>query len=296
MLDVRRLRLLRELQLRGTLTEVASALSYSPSLISQQLAILEREAGAPLLRKVGRRVQLTPHGEFLATRAAEILDALERTEADLAAIGGRITGVIRIAVFQSVAHSLIPRMLTTIHRDHPDLRVELVEREPEVGLFETIARDFDLVIAEEYPRTRRAQHPALDRVSLGSDELLIGFGPRTTISEPADLSRYPWVAEPRGTASREWLIQMCRAAGFEPDVRFETPDLVTHVRLSEAGQAICVVPNLLLTSLAGPLIVRPLFPPEQRELFTSTRVATASAPAIIAVRAALADAYAALSA
>ncbi len=85
MLDVRRLRLLRELKIRGTLAEVAEALQYSPSSVSQQLALLEKEAGVELLRKTGRRVQLTPQAEVLVAHTAQLLETLEQAEADLAA-------------------------------------------------------------------------------------------------------------------------------------------------------------------------------------------------------------------
>lgn len=88
MLDLRRLRLLRELSLRGTLASVAEALNYSPSGVSQQLSQLEREVGIPLLRPVGRRVQLTPEAEILVARTEEILTVMERAEAELAEAGG----------------------------------------------------------------------------------------------------------------------------------------------------------------------------------------------------------------
>src|SRR5512133_3160231 len=104
MLDVRRLRLLRELSIRGTLAEVAEALQYSPSSVSQQLALLEKEVGVELLRKTGRRVQLTPQAEVLVAHTSQLLETLEQAEADLAASLTTVTGTVRIAVFQSAAH------------------------------------------------------------------------------------------------------------------------------------------------------------------------------------------------
>ena len=107
MLDVRKLRLLRELALRGTLAEVAAALNFSPSAVSQQLSALEKEAGVALLSKAGRRVQLTPQAEILVARTTELLDVLERTESDLAASLSTVTGTVRVAVFQSAALALL---------------------------------------------------------------------------------------------------------------------------------------------------------------------------------------------
>ena len=177
MLDVRRLRLLVELSQRGTLAAVAEALSYSPSSVSQQLSQLEREAGVPLLVQVGRRVQLTPQAELLVGHARAVLDRLEEAESDVARSLTAVGGTVRIAVFQSAAHAMVPQALTLLRGEHPDLRVEVTEREPDVGLFEVSARDFDLVIAEQYPGHTRAHRDDLDRVHLAADAIRLALPP-----------------------------------------------------------------------------------------------------------------------
>ena len=121
MLDLRRLRLLRELKLRGTLAEVAQALKYSPSSVSQQLALLEKEAGVELLRRTGRRVQLTPEAEVLVAHTAQLLEIREQAEADLAASQTTVTGTVRIAVFQSAALALMPEALIRMDRKYPEV-------------------------------------------------------------------------------------------------------------------------------------------------------------------------------
>ncbi|GMA89832.1 hypothetical protein GCM10025869_03610 [Homoserinibacter gongjuensis] len=119
MLDVRRLTLLRELALRGTIAAVATALHQTPSAVSQQLTQLEREARVPLLRKAGRRLQLTPQAEILVRRTEEVLTTLEAAETELAASLTQATGVIRVAIFQSVALALLPAVLDVLEREHP---------------------------------------------------------------------------------------------------------------------------------------------------------------------------------
>ena len=114
MLEVRRLRLLRELKLRATIAEVAMALHQSPSAVSQQLSQLEKEVGTPLLQKVGRRVQLTPQAEILLEHVEVILDRLELAESELDASLREPTGMVRIAVFQSAVLALMPQMLRTL--------------------------------------------------------------------------------------------------------------------------------------------------------------------------------------
>jgi DNA-binding transcriptional LysR family regulator len=247
MLDVRRLRLLRELSIRGTLAEVADALQYSPSSVSQQLALLEKEVGVELLRKTGRRVQLTPQAEVLVAHTANLLETMEQAEADLAASLTTVTGTVRIAVFQSAALALMPDTLTRMAKAYPEVRIEMIQREPETALHETWARDFDLVIAEQYPGHAAPRYPQLDRVRLTTDAIRLAVPPASdggpAIRSLEDTAELAWVMEPRGAASRHWAEQACRSAGFEPDVRFETADLQAQIRLIESGNAVALMPD-----------------------------------------------------
>ena len=288
MLDVRRLRLLRELKIRGTLAEVADALQYSPSSVSQQLALLEKEAGVQLLRKTGRRVQLTPQAEVLVESAAEVLDTLERAEARLQASVTRVSGRVRVAVFQSAALALMPATLRAMAERFPDVRVEMVQREPEEALRETWARDFDMVIAEQYPAHAAAHHPGLDRRPLTTDAIRLALPAEHAALHPVaslDEARgMPWVMEPRGTASRHFAEQLCRASGFEPDVRYETADLQAHIRLVESGNAVALIPDLVWAGrdTSGRLLDLPDGP--RRTIFTAQRLPGAAAPAARAFR------------
>src|SRR3954468_22172861 len=127
MLDLRRLRLLRELHARGTIAAVADALRYTPSAISQQLAMLEREAGVPLLERAGRGVRLTDPALVLVGHAEALLERAEVAEAELAAAAGIVAGRGRIAGFESVALQLALPAMAALARDAPRLRCELVE-------------------------------------------------------------------------------------------------------------------------------------------------------------------------
>src|SRR5687768_1370220 len=288
MLDLRRLRLLRELSIRGTLAEVAEALQYSPSSVSQQLALLEKEVGVELLRKTGRRVQLTPQAEVLVAHTASLLQTMEQAEADLAASLTTVTGTVRIAVFQSAALALMPETLTRMAKAYPEVRIEMIQREPETALHETWARDFDLVIAEQYPGHAAPRYPELDRVRLTTDAIRLAVPPTSdggpAISSLADTAELAWVMEPRGAASRHWAEQACRSAGFEPDVRFETADLQAQIRLIESGNAVGLMPDLVWTGrgTTAELIELPEKP--RRTVFTSVRRSSAQRPAILAAR------------
>ncbi|WP_456697731.1 LysR substrate-binding domain-containing protein [Aeromicrobium sp. P5_D10] len=291
MLEVRRLRLLRELKIRGTLANVAAALHQSPSSVSQQLSQLEQEVGVELLRKVGRTVQLTPQAEILVEHTTAVLERLEQAESDLAASLAEATGTIRMAVFQSAALALMPRTLTMLSAEHPLLRVTMTQREPESALRDTWARDFDLVIAEQYPGHAAPWHPELDSIDLTTDEIRLAVPPLgqplASIQTIADAAQAPWVMEPGGVASRHFAEQACRLAGFEPDVRYETADLQAQIRLIESGNAVALLPDLLWLGGVPSVTLRDLEGAPHRTIFTSARRASASQPGVLACREAL---------
>ncbi|MCV7212368.1 LysR family transcriptional regulator [Mycolicibacterium canariasense] len=292
MLDVRRLRLLHELSRRGTLSDVAEALHQSPSAVSQSLNQLEREVGVPLLEKVGRRLRLTPAAEVLVEHTAVILARLELAASDVAVQSDEASGTVRLAVFQSAASAFMPQMLTELATRHPRLRVTMSQREPEQALYETWMREFDLVIAEEYPGHAARAYPDLHRAPLTTDLLRLAVPPAGDpwdgVSSVADAAELPWTMEPEGTASRHWAEQLCRRAGFEPDVRFETDDLEAQIALIENGNAVAILPDLMRVRRRPNVRVVDV-DARRRAVFTATRTAISATPAIVACRQALAS-------
>lgn len=288
--SIRRLQLLRELQLRETITAVAAALRFSPSTVSQQLAQLEREVGATLLRPDGRRVRLTPQGEVVAAHAARVL-ALEEEAREALGSLRPVAVRVRVAALQTVARALVPRALELLGATRPDLRVEVAVVPPEHGLFEVAARGFDLAMAEQYPGHTRAHRPGLDRELLGADPIRFAVGPGSPWRSLADARGAAWIMEPEGTAARAWAVQQCRAAGFEPDVSFEAADLLSHIRLISAGHAVGLVPDLALAGDDSPVRLIELPGEPRRELFTSVRDSSRGAPGVREVRGALRAAF-----
>lgn len=291
MLDIRRLHLLRELSLRGTLAEVAAALHQSPSSVSQQLSLLEREVGTPLLRKVGRGVELTPAAVVLVEHTQRILQELEEAETAVAAAVGEIAGTVRVAAFQSAAIAFMPQMLARLAEDHPRVRVTMSQRSPEQALQALHARELDLVIAVEYPGHAAAPHPDLDRRPVTTDRLWLAIPTAarwTTTRSLPETRDAPWVMEPRTAESRAWAEQLCRAHGFEPDVRYESDDLETHAALVESGNAVAILPDLMVLRRppAARLVELPGDP--RRTAYTVTRRTLAASPAARACREALA--------
>lgn len=291
MFELRRLRLLHELALRGTIAEVASSLSYSPSTVSQQLSLLEREAGVALLEPDGRRVRLTPQGRMLAQHAARALELDESVRAEL--IGSAGWEPVRLSAMPTAAETIVPAALTAVAARAPELRVELAELPPEESLFELWARRFDLVIAEQYPGHTRELRGGVVHDLLGEDPIRIVLPPSEPVRPLSDLRDRAWVMEPEGTAARHWAVQQCRAAGFEPDVRFEAADLTAHVRLVASGHAVGMLPDLIWGDEPSPLTVAELPGSPVREVFTAVRTSSRSDESVALVRAALREAFAA---
>ncbi|MFC0597589.1 LysR family transcriptional regulator [Streptomyces palmae] len=295
MFDLHRLRLLRELKHRGTLAAVAAALSYAPSTVSQQLSQLEAEVGVRLLEPVGRRVRLTEQAEILVAHTEAVLERLEHAEADIATSLTELTGTLRIASFQTAALALIPTALDLLRDLHPRLRIHVTHREPEEALPALQARDFDLVLAEEYPGNPYPRPVELEQQDLLSDPLRLALpegavGPDTDDPMAAlrSLADHPWVMEPEGIVARHWAMAQCRNAGFEPDVRFETTDVLLHLRLVEQGHAAAFLPDLVWNGQPPTVALRHL-PPGQRtrRIFTVVRRGRSQHPAIQACRDAL---------
>jgi DNA-binding transcriptional LysR family regulator len=293
--DLHRLRLLRELSYRGTISAVAAAMSYSPAAVSQQIAILQREVGTRLIEPEGRRVRLTPQAHVLVAHVEAVLERLEQAEGDMARSRDDVAGTVRVAGFQTAMLTLIPPALTWLREQHPGLRIEVVQEELEVARASLLPHEFDLVIDEVYPGHPRAPLPQLDQQSLIEDPLLLaeadgGPAGRGGLGQYADV---PWVMEPPGSPAREWTTAVCREAGFEPDVVYESSDMVIHARLVAAGHAVAFLPGLLRTGTEGARLRR-LAPEHHRRVVTTCRAAARDHPAIRAIRDALARAAARL--
>jgi DNA-binding transcriptional LysR family regulator len=296
-LDVHRLRLLCELDRRGTLAAVARALSYSPSAVSQQLSQLEAETGVALLEPAGRGVRLTPQARVLVAHAGAVFERLEEAEAELRASLTEVRGTLRVASFQSVLLALVPAVLTQLAERHPGLRVEITHKEPGLAFAGLLAHEFDIVLGEEYPGIARPPVTGARTQLLALDELFLvapAIGPYAgTETEDAhvrlaDLAGVPWILDSADTVPGQWARNVCREAGFEPDVRYSGSDLLLQIHLAETGHAVALVPGLLLAAIAPPAArIRSLPGRPRRRLTTGVRSGAAVHPAIRAFRAAL---------
>jgi DNA-binding transcriptional LysR family regulator len=294
MIDLRRLRLLRELEARGTITAVADALSFTPSAVSQQLARLQRETGAALLERIGRGVRLTDAGRLLAAHAERILAAVDAAEADLAAQAEAVEGRLRVGTFQSAALALITPALERLAAEHPALEVEVVEADAEQTLPALRIGDLDLVCEDEYD-SGATTDPLLDRQDLLRDRLRLVLPREDPLASAervklADLSDRPWASGPVGGNYSAAVERACRErGGFAPRVLHRASDLMFLLNLVRVGRAVALLPDLLGAERYEGVSVCSIVEGElTRTIYTVVRASSARRPTVIALRGALA--------
>jgi DNA-binding transcriptional LysR family regulator len=301
MLDLRRLRLLRELRERGTIAAVADALQFTPSAVSQQLAMLEREAGVRLLERAGRGVRLTDAALVLVEHAEALLERAARAEADLAAAAGTVAGRGRIAGFQSVMVRLALPAMAALARDAPRLRCELIEAEPEHALPALALGDVDLVLGDEWEHQPRRLPPGVERHDLLSDPVHLVLPVRHPAARRhpdavplAELADEVWVTGHIDMGWEEMTERACRElGGFDPDVRHRVNDATVSLALVARGLAVTLLPELPLPFRHRGVTRRRIAEGSiSRAIFAATRAADAARPStqtlLQAVRAAVA--------
>lgn len=265
MLDLRRLRLLRELEARGTVHGAARALDYTPSAVSQQLAVLEREVGTALLERVGRNVHLTEAGRVLVRHARTLLDASEAAEAEVAQVAaGQLAGVVRASAFQSAFLRIVAPAVRELAVSHPRVRVEASELEVEQAVPALRLQALDVVVGDEYDDQPRPVHTDLARTELVRERvrLVLPLDHPLARRRKVPLARLrdqPWAACQPGTGHREMQIRTCRQlGGFEPDLRHASDDFLILLELVRTTGACALLPELVLGYEAPGVVVRDL--------------------------------------
>jgi DNA-binding transcriptional LysR family regulator len=296
MLDLHRLRLLHQLHARGTIAAVADALRYTPSAVSQQLAVLEREAGVALLERAGRGVRLTDAALVLVGHADALLERADLAQAELAAATGKVAGRGRIASFQSVALRLALPAMEALAREAPELRCELIEAEPEQSLPALALGDVDLVLADEWQHLPHSRPAGVAREDLFRDPVYLVLAEdhpaarRHRRKVPlAELAGEAWTTGHRETPWEEMTNRTCRDLGaFDPDIRHRTNDSVTSLALVAQGQAVTLLPLLVRPEAHPGVAVRAIAEGSvHRTIFTATRAADAKRPSVQALLAAV---------
>lgn len=290
MLDVRRLRLLRDLARLGTIAAVAEAHTYSPSAVSQQLAALQRETGVVLLERVGRGVRLTATATALVRHTEVILAGLEAAEATLAAARGGLLGTVRIGAYPSAVRPLLLPALVDLAREHPGLDLLVTELDPVAVPAALRERRLDVALVHDYDIVPVQTDPALDSTPLLDETVFLALPATHPVpDDPMGAVRdADWIIGSPGTLCHAVTLHACDLAGFRPTVRHHADDFTAVLALVAAGQGVGLVPQL---AVEGPPAGTRLVPlPIRRRTRIAYRQGAADHPAVLASIAALRNA------
>ncbi|QUH02257.1 LysR family transcriptional regulator [Saccharopolyspora erythraea] len=295
MLDVHRLRLLRELASRGTIAATARACALTPSAVSQQLAILQREVGAPLYHRDGRTLVLTEAARVLVAHTERILAAMEDARAGVAQVSGGVSGVVRLGAFPTAASSLVPPAIVACRAEHRELRVLLEERETADGIAALKAGRLDLLLVYEFDLLPRIDDAGVELTPLLTEPLHAAVPPALDLPRGPlrldSLSEHPWIAPASDIALRRALDRACGLAGFAPRLDYTSDDYTVILALVRAGLGVSVVPRLATEGLTPDVRLLSITEPElTRSVSVAVRSGSASAPRIAVLIAALREA------
>jgi molybdate transport repressor ModE-like protein len=263
MLDVRRMKVLREVASRGSFSAAAEALNFTQSAVSQHIAALERESGTQLVERRSRGVRLTEAGRVLVDHADAILARLECAQDDLAAIAGLRGGKLRLICFQSAGATLVPRAVAAFHERHPRVELSMLEAEPDEAAVRLKAGEVDLALVYDHDSTPGLVPPELELTHLIDDryDMIVPKGhalaDRRRLAV-ADFAKEPWVASTSVCGCRRITESACREAGFEPRVAFEADETLAAQALVAAGVGVTMLPGLALTTIHPGVVARPL--------------------------------------
>ncbi|MGH2764077.1 MAG: LysR family transcriptional regulator [Thermoleophilaceae bacterium] len=268
MLDVKQLKVLKEVAEQGSFSAAADSLSYTQPAVSQQIAALEKRAGATLVDRTSRGVRLTEAGAALVEHAEVVLARLAAAEAELEAMAGVRGGRVRLASFPTAGASLLPPAVALFTDRHPEVELTFVEQEPDDAAQMLRAAELEVALVFEY---RELNQPEFERLYEGielhqliEDPLYLALPhdhrlarkPRVRLH---DLAGETWIQE---SGARSWCgglhVAACAAAGFEPRIGFQSDDYNVVQGLIAAGVGISLLPSLALTNVREDIVVRSL--------------------------------------
>jgi DNA-binding transcriptional LysR family regulator len=272
MLGVWRLQLLREVARRGTIRAAAAAMSITPSAVSQQLKLLEAEAGVALLEHHGRRVRLTEAGEALVRHADAVTASLAAAESELATFREGVLGT------------------------HPGLRVNLRDLETSESLVALTHDEVDIAVVDEYDEVSRLREGDIDLLPLLRDGIHVAVpGARSAAVVPDGAAALPltalreeaWIMDTESSSIHQAVLRACRRAGFAPNVRAYCKDYSVIIALVEAGLGVAMLPGLALRDRPIRALVLPIDPPLERSVLVAVKPERRGHPAVAAMLAEL---------
>ncbi|WP_411082368.1 LysR family transcriptional regulator [Streptomyces sp. cmx-18-6] len=293
MYDATRLAALVAVAETGSITRAAAHLGYTAPALSQQLAKLEREAGATLLVRHHRGARLTAAGELLAGRARRALDELDQARHELAQLAELSGGRLRVGTFTTAGVHLLPPVLSAFRRAHPDVELAVTEYEPPGGVAAVAAGEVDLALTHAYePAAADPPPPGVTLEPLLVEELVLATAVGHRLAEGTgrlavtELAGRPLISSAPTHPPRRGVESALAQAGATPAVVCESPGYALVCALVSAGLGVAVVPEMVASLSSTPLAVRRLEPAAFRRTISVVHRgerATAAAATLLAL-------------
>lgn len=284
MLDVKRLRVLREVAAHGSFSAAAETLYLSQSAVSQQVATLEREVGMALLDRSRDGTTLTEAGRVLVAHANAAMARLEEAERELAELAGLEGGEVRIASFPSASATLLTSAVSDFVERYPKVRVSVAEEEPEDSIPRLRAGEFDLALTFDYPELPTQDERDVERTLLLTETMHVALPTKHPLADRArvpmiELQDEDWLSGSCASSCAEVVMASCRTAGFEPHIAYESDDYHVLQGFVAAGLGVTLLPDLALPTLRADVVVRPIEPTAPlRRVWAATRKTRSAAP------------------
>lgn len=284
-MDVSRLKALRELSVRPTITAVAEALNLTVSAVSQQISQLEDEVGIALTERRGRGVKLTHAGEVLAAHAERVMSLLDEAKSEMAILRKDVAGNLRVAAFATAAAALVPPVLKALKRSYPRLQITVVEMEPSEGLAALGSWDVDLAIVDDLSVSLARLERTVQKVSLLDDELHVVMAADHALKSKSSLSLSElkdedWAIDSAPSFYGKFVLDLCRQAGFTPKVNAACRGSEIIAAMVESGCSISIIPGLRLGQISQKLVARPLRPSVKRNISIAFRIGEKRHPTV----------------
>jgi DNA-binding transcriptional LysR family regulator len=283
-LNLIHLKVLAAVARHGSVTEAAKQLHYSQPSVSHHLARLEAAAGVKLVQRIGRGIRLTPEGQLLAHRAAEIVGRVDAATTELAAQVGLQAGRVRLAANASALSTIVPKASATLAQAYPGIELSLFEQHPVEALQMLRHGEIDVALVFRF-----ADAPVEDEgfrlVHLGDDPIyLISQQPDDSL---ANHRHSAWIG---GCARcQEELNAVCRHEGFSPRIASHSDDMVVVQAFVAAGIGVTILPGLALQAHRRPDIHATELTSFRRQIHAATYGDPPDPPAVAAVLAALTE-------
>jgi DNA-binding transcriptional LysR family regulator len=264
-LDLRLLETFREVAARGSFSAAAEALSFTQPAVSQHVARLEKQIGARLFKRDARGVTPTRPGHLLLRHAESLLAAARRAEAEVRVEAGLDVPEVRLSSFMSGAASLVPMALRELRSANPDVRptLRIIEDEPALDELVTGRTDLALLISTD-PDAVPSRAGLVSELVL-EDPMLValpGAHPMARLPQIdlQDLGEEPWLITcDNGTCEDAKIVrQAWTAAGFSPEIQFESEDYQALLGLTASGMGVTMIPALAALSVPADVVIRPV--------------------------------------